>query len=151
MLLTQSDWRDTSLSHQLLVHPLTPWRVIGLTRESACFVVETSDALKRDAAIQTLLVSNLEELRSLVASDAICTRVYLFRIAADASDRSALIPLNSIRSYASLGTDWFICEDDSGACHNYGAWQPPIPDAHKVTAIWEAQSPAARDASLSTQ
>lgn len=140
MLLTEFGCEESQAVRRHLVRPYQPWRYVGITGESPCFLIERD---RHDHGANSLLnaylVPSAEELLQIVEyiGRGAC-RVYRVALAGNAEAPSQLDPITVLHSYTVGGVQWFAYEGQDGAIHPCLPGQPKADTGAVWVAEWRA-------------
>lgn len=136
MLLTEPGWAEVLPTRRRLVHPYLPWRCLGISGESPCFLIER-DQHQQDEPdlLSNFLVSSPEFLLEVLTQLGDCNyRVYRLHLSRDGGAESRLEQISAIKSYHAQGVSWFSHVGADGVTRPCLSWQPaPDPDATWTT------------------
>lgn len=137
MLLTKPGWAEEQPTRRRLVQPYLPWRCVGVSSESPCFLVECRhDQRDEQDLLNSLLVPSPEHLLEVVGQ--LCGggyRVYRLHMSGGGDEVSRLELIHTIRSYRVNGVTWFCHIGVNGVAQPCLPWQPR-PDA---SAEWSTE------------
>lgn len=137
MLLTKPGWAEELLTRRRLVQPYLPWRCVGVSAESPCFLVECRhDQRDEQDLLKSFLVSSPEHLLEVL--DQFCGgtyRVYRLHMSGGDDEICRLELVHTIRSYRVSGVTWFCHIGVDGVTQPCLPWQPR-PDA---SAEWSTE------------
>lgn len=140
MLLTEIGCEESQAVRRHLVRPYQPWRYVGITGESPCFLIERDcHDHGADSLLNAYLVPSAEELLQIVeyVGRGTC-RVYRVALAGKAHVPSQLDPIMVVHSYTAGGVRWFAYEGRDGAIHPCLPGQPKADNRAVWVAEWKA-------------
>ena len=140
MLLTEPGWAEALPTRRLMVHPYLPWRCLGISAESPCFLIGRSQPQNEERALlSNFLVPSAEYLLEVMAqvSDQ-GYRVYRLELG-EGEVPSRLAPICALKSYRAGGVIWFSYLEEDGVMRPCLPWQPPPADRTEWTTEWTYQ------------
>ena len=140
MLLTEFGAEESQAVRRHLVRPYQPWRYVGITGESPCFLIERDRTDHRaDSLLSAYLVPSAEQLLEIVEflGYGAC-RVYKVALAGKGEGRSQLEPITALHSYTAGGVQWFSYEGHDGAIHPCLPGQPKADTGAVWVTEWRA-------------
>jgi len=138
MLLTDPCWADTHPTRLRLVQPYLPWRAIGMSTESPCFLVERAGPQQEEKALLShLLVSTPEHLLKVVAElGQDCGPVYRLCLSGHGESDNRLERITSLMQYEAGGVPWFNTIGKDGQSSPCLPWQPKPEVGALQVAVW---------------
>jgi len=126
MLLTDPSWAETHPTRRRLVQPYLPWRAIGVSTESPCFLVERAGPQQEEQALPShLLVSTPEHLLKVLAElGQHCGSVYRLCLSGHGETDNRLERITSLLQYEAGGVPWFSTIGKDGQNRPCLPWQP---------------------------
>ncbi len=141
MLLTKPGWAEEQPTRRRLVQPYLPWRCVGVSSESPCFLIECRQYQhgERDL-LNSFLVPSPEYLLEVVGQ--LCGGVYrVYRLHISGSDDEVcrLELIHTIRSYRVNGVAWFCHIGVDGVAQPCLPWQPRPDASAEWTTEWTSE------------
>lgn len=146
MLLTDPSWAETHPTRRRFVQPYLPWRAIGVSKESPCFLVERVAPLQEEQALPShLLVTTPEYLLKVVTELGVqCGQVYRLCLSGHGESENRLERVVSLTQYEAGGVPWFNSTGKDGRSCPCLPWQPkPEADSLHVTVWADSETPGA--------
>lgn len=138
MLLTEISWEVEDSVLRGLV-PYQPWRYVGISLESPCFLVKWSQHHHGEQPLlKNFLVAKPEDVLQMIGLLGVSDcRVYWLHIPRDDEECSRLEPVHAIKSYCLNGVTWFNHIDADGVAHPSSlSWQPAPEADTTMTTEW---------------
>lgn len=138
MLLTQAGWEEPQLVKRWLVQPFSPWRCLGISTESPCFLIDCHESASASGQLLgAFLVPSPEHFLEVVSqlSDN-QYQAYRLLLSGDGSSESRLERIESIRSYPAADTVWFSSVGIDGTTRPCVAGQPSAGPEVQWTVEW---------------